>query len=117
MLLSGPQVRLAPLYDVASALPYGAHEKKLRFAMKIGGDYDVYPRYNRWPAVARELGLDPDRLTDRVRELAATAPDAVSAAAAEPDVKALARPLSAKLVDLIAERARRCSALISANSA
>jgi serine/threonine-protein kinase HipA len=35
------------LYDVASALPHGAHEKKLRFAMKIGGDYDVYPRYNR----------------------------------------------------------------------
>ena len=89
VLLSGPQVRLAPLYDVASALPYGAHEKKLRFAMKIGGDYDVYPRYNRWPAVAKELGLDPDRLVDRVRELAAAAPDALSAAAAEPDVKAL----------------------------
>jgi len=97
---------------VASALPYGAHEKKLRFAMKIGGDYDVYPRYNRWPAVAKELGLDPDRLVDRVRALAATAPDAFSAA--EHDVKALARPFSAKLVDLVAERARRCGALVTA---
>jgi serine/threonine-protein kinase HipA len=115
VLLSGPQVRLAPLYDVASALPYGAHEKKLRFAMKIGGDYDVYPRYNRWPAAARELGLDPARLVDRVRELATAAPDALSAAASEPDVKALARPLPAKLVDLVAERARRCSELVSAN--
>jgi serine/threonine-protein kinase HipA len=105
------------LYDVASALPYGSHEKKLRFAMKIGGDYDVYPRYNRWPAVAKELGLDPDRLADRVRELAAAAPDAFSAAAAEPDVKALARPFPAKLVDLVAERAQRCSALVSANPA
>jgi hypothetical protein len=35
------------LYDVASALPHRAHEKKLRFAMKIGGDYDVCPRHNR----------------------------------------------------------------------
>ena len=99
---------------MASALPYGAHEKKLRFAMKIGGDYDVYPRYNRWPAVAKELGLDPDRLVDRVRALAATAPDAFSAAAAEPDVKALARPFQAKIVDLVAERARRCGSVVSA---
>ena len=117
VLLSGPQVRLAPLYDVASALPYGAHEKKLRFAMKIGGDYDVYPRYNRWPAMAKELGLDPDRLVDRVRELAAAAPAAFSAAAAEPDVRALGRPFPGKLVDLIAERARRCGALVSENPA
>jgi len=77
----------------------------------------VYPRYNRWPAVAKELGLDPDRLVDRVRELAAAAPDALSAAAAEPDVKALVRPLPARLIDLVAERARRCSALVSANPA
>jgi serine/threonine-protein kinase HipA len=117
VLLSGPQVRLAPLYDVASALPYGAHEKRLRFAMKIGGDYDVYPRYNRWPAMAKELGLDPERLVDRVRELAAAAPDALSAAAAEPDVQALGRPLPAKLIDLIAERARRCGALVATSSA
>ena len=113
LLLSGPQVRLAPLYDVASGLPYGTHEKKLRFAMKIGGDYDVFPRYNRWPEVARELGLDGERLTERVRELAVAAPDAFSAAAAQPAVKSLARPLSAKLVDLVADRARRCGELVS----
>lgn len=113
LLLSGPQVRLAPLYDVASALPYGLHEKKLRFAMKIGGDYEVHPRYNRWPTAARELGLDPGRLTDRVRELAVVAPDALSSAAADPAVRVLARPLSTKLVDLVAERARRCGELVA----
>ena len=32
LLLSADQVRLAPLYDIASGLPYGTHEKKLRFA-------------------------------------------------------------------------------------
>ena len=95
----------------------GRASRKLRFAMKIGGDYDVYPRYNRWPAMAKELGLDPDRLVDRVRELAAAAPDAVSAAAAEPDVQALGRPLPAKLIGLLAERARRCGALVSSHPA
>ena len=114
VLLSSHQVRLAPLYDVASALPYGTHEKKLRLAMKVGGDYDVYPRSNRWPTAAKELGLDGGRLIDRVRELAAVAPDAFSAAAAEPPVKTLGRPLSAKLVDLVAERARRCGELVGA---
>ena len=62
------------------------------------------------------LQYDPDRLVDRVRELAAGSPDALSAAAAEPDVKALARPLPAKLVDLVAERARRCGALVAASA-
>jgi serine/threonine-protein kinase HipA len=46
LLLSGGEVRLAPLYDIASALPYGTDEHKLRFAMKIGGDYRVYPHRN-----------------------------------------------------------------------
>jgi hypothetical protein len=65
--------------------------------------------------VARELGLDPDRLVDRVRELVAAAPVAFSAAAAEPDVKALARPFPTKLVNIVADRARRCGALVSAS--
>jgi len=47
LLLAADQVRLAPLYDIASALPYGAHERKLRFAMKIGADYQVFPRTTR----------------------------------------------------------------------
>jgi serine/threonine-protein kinase HipA len=33
LLLAGDQIRLAPLYDIASALPYGSHERKLRLAM------------------------------------------------------------------------------------
>ena len=57
LLLAGDQVRLAPLYDVASALPYGMHERGLRFAMTIGGDYRVSPYRNTWPEAAAELGV------------------------------------------------------------
>jgi serine/threonine-protein kinase HipA len=40
VLLSGAQVRLAPLYDVASALPYDdMYLPKLKLAMRIGGEY------------------------------------------------------------------------------
>jgi serine/threonine-protein kinase HipA len=108
LLLAGPEARLAPLYDIASALPYGTHERKLRLAMKLGGDYRVYPDRNPWPRTARELGLDPTTLTDRVRELAALAPEAFADAAAAPEVTTLERPLPATLLDLIADRARRC---------
>ena len=112
MLLSGPEVRLAPLYDIASALPYGTHEKKLRLAMKVGDEYAVHPQRNTWPRAAQELGIDADRLVSRVRELAAVAPAAFADASAAPEVVALSRKTPAKLVDLVAERARRCAALV-----
>jgi serine/threonine-protein kinase HipA len=115
LLLAGNQVRLAPLYDIASALPYGAHERKLRFAMKLGGDYRVYPRQNRWPAAARELGLDRDALIARVHELAGVAPDALADAAKAPEVAALERELPGRLVDLLSERVRRCEQVLDAS--
>jgi serine/threonine-protein kinase HipA len=116
LLLSGSQVRLAPLYDIASALPYGVHERKLRLAMKLGGDYAVFPRRNTWPRAARELRLDADALIERVRELAAITPDAFADAAAEPAVTALDSALPARLLDLVADRARRCDALLAAGT-
>jgi serine/threonine-protein kinase HipA len=112
LLLAGRTVRLAPLYDIASALPYGTHERKLRLAMKIGGSYDVYPRRNTWPAAARELGLDPGALLDRVRELCERAPDAFADAAKASEVVALARALPSALSALVGDRAARCAKLL-----
>jgi serine/threonine-protein kinase HipA len=115
VLLANDQVRLAPLYDIASALPYDTHEEKLRFAMKIGGDYRVFPYRNTWPAAARDLGLDPDDLVDRVRELATGAPEAFAEASKQPDIEELGRPLASRLVDLVADRADRCLRLIGSS--
>jgi len=114
VLLAPDQVRLAPLYDIASALPYGVHERELKFAMKIGGDYRVFPYRDTWPAAARDLGVDPDALEARARQLALAAPDAFSDAAAAPDITDLGRGLPQKLVDLVAERAARCVKLLTA---
>jgi serine/threonine-protein kinase HipA len=108
LLLAGRQVRLAPLYDIASALPYGTHERKLRLAMKIGGDYCVHPFQNTWPKAAKELGLDPEPTVDRVVALARRAPDAFSEAARAPEVLKLGSSLPARLTDLVAERCARC---------
>jgi serine/threonine-protein kinase HipA len=116
LLLAENQVRLAPLYDIASGLPYGTHEKKLRLAMKIGGDYRVHPWSNTWPGAAKDLGIDPDRLVARVDELAAVAPNAFSEAASTGDVVSLGRALPVKLVSLIAERSHRCRDVLRGSS-
>jgi serine/threonine-protein kinase HipA len=113
LLLAGGQVRLAPLYDIASALPYGTHEKKLRLAMKVGGDYSVFPYRNAWSRAAEDLGLDPERVLERVNDLAARAPDALADAASAPEVRSLERPLPGRLVELVTERARRCAAVLA----
>jgi serine/threonine-protein kinase HipA len=112
ILLAGDEVRLAPLYDISSALPYGVHEKKLRLAMKVGGEYGVSLSRNTWPRAAAELGLPADEMIDRVRELAERAPDAFAEAAKAPDVVDLGRALPASLTDLVADRAARCLRLV-----
>ncbi len=108
VLLDGSDVRLAPLYDVASVLPYDVHERKLRLAMKIGGDYHLFPRRNTWPTAARDLGLAADALVERCRQLASAAPEAFAEAAATPGVVSVGSPLPGKLVDLVADRSARC---------
>jgi serine/threonine-protein kinase HipA len=117
LLLSGDQVRLGPLYDVASALPYGIHERRLHLAMKIGSSYELVPQRNRWGTAARELGLNPDALVERARELARIASDAFSDAARATSVTVLDRQLPQKLVNLMADRARRCLEVLDTSPA
>jgi serine/threonine-protein kinase HipA len=112
LLLAGDQVRLTPLYDVASALPYARSDRSLRLAMKIGGRYEAHPRRNPWPRTAAELGLDGDALTARAVELAHAAPVAFAAAGAEESVLALESALPGRLAELITAHAERCLAAL-----
>lgn len=80
LLLDADTITLAPLYDIASALPY-AHPRKLRMAMKVGGEYRVEPWTNIWSAAAIELGIEPTQLTSRAEALLNAAPDAFADAA------------------------------------
>ena len=112
LLIGGNDVRLAPLYDISSALPYDTHERKLRFAMKYGGEYTVLAR-NVWPRTARDLDIPPAELLDRVRTLALRAPDAFADAAKTENVTRLASGLPSRLADLVADRCSECLAVVS----
>lgn len=112
LLLAAGAVRLAPLYDIASALPYGTHERKLRMAMKIGSRYDVYSSHDTWPGSARDLGLDAEAVAERVRTIARITPDAFADAVKDPAVGSVGSGLPGRLLDLVADRAERCLALV-----
>lgn len=118
LLLSGDQVRLAPLYDVASFLPYDSSDgHRLRLPMNIGGRYDVsWIGVEQWRSLAQDVGLDPDSTLERVRELAIRTPDALADACAADDVRALGSALPARLLEAVAAQARACVRRLSAGA-
>jgi serine/threonine-protein kinase HipA len=67
----GPQLRLAPLYDLISVLPYphltSGHDT---LAMSIGGEHRI-PAItgDHWRTLARSIDINEDALTDRILKL------------------------------------------------
>ena len=102
LLLSGPDVRLAPLYDIASILPYDEVDlRKAKLAMKIGGEYKVeLIGLRQWQKFARDVRTNADQLIEVLISMAKHLPDEVAAA------RALAREegLNNALIDRLAEQ-------------
>jgi serine/threonine-protein kinase HipA len=74
------EVRLSPLYDVSSQLPY-QNQIPQRLAMKIGRFYDIASiSVVDWQNLAGRCKLDEAQLLDRVRALAQMLPDHIVAA-------------------------------------
>ena len=106
---AGGRVRLAPLYDVASALPYGFDPHRLRLAMKIGGQYRLRSVGARqWRSLASELRLDADRVVSRLADMAARLPDAAAAIGGRPGGAGLDGRFVERLADLLTGRAAEC---------
>ena len=81
--------------------------------MKVDDGYRLVHHRNPWPDTAARLGLDPEWLTARAADLCEVAPRAFEAAASDPDVEALARRSTARLVDVVTRRAARCAKLLA----
>jgi serine/threonine-protein kinase HipA len=108
---AGARVRLAPLYDVVSALPYPDQLSpfKIKLAMKVGSTYRVRDvRARHWKDLAHECGLRPAEVVARVRDLAARLPDLASDVRHDLADEGLTHPVVARLADEIAEHARMC---------
>ncbi|WP_199514980.1 type II toxin-antitoxin system HipA family toxin [Nucisporomicrobium flavum] len=110
LLLEGRQVRLAPLYDLASSLPYDdMYLPRLRLAMKIGSEYRVSAIGARhWRAFAERNELDADRVLDRVADLAERLPDAFRESARDEAVAALKSDLPGRLAARVTKHVSDC---------
>jgi serine/threonine-protein kinase HipA len=116
LLLSGPQVRLAPLYDVASFLPYDKFDKrKVKLVMKIGGDYKLDQiGLRQWQKFAREMRLDADAFLARLTLTAKQLPDEVSTAKERARGQGLDAPVMERLAAQLVERGRECQRMLGA---
>lgn len=113
----GGRSRLAPLYDIASILPYGFDLQKIRSAMKIGGAYrmrDIGPR--QWRKQAKDLRLDADVLMPRIRDFARKIPDTLTDVCRAAEADGLDHPLIERLSGMIIERAQRSARSQETNS-
>lgn len=120
VLLAGPNVRLAPLYDLASALPYvvrgpraGSRSEwnpgELSLAMSVAGTYLVYEVTGRnWDDLAGLVGVDPGDLRDRIGRQAEALPDVVRDVCASETVTNLGSHLPGRLVDEVARHVALC---------
>jgi len=100
-------VRLAPLYDVASILPY-AHidPRKAKMAMKVGDEYRLYYiGFNEWRKLAADIKIDPDAVIDRVRSMATRLPDALRDEVSRAQADGITHPVIALLEDRLSKRA------------
>ncbi len=120
ILLAGSQVRFAPLYDVASALPYtpstptrpkpGEFDPaRLKMAMRVNGEYLIREiRTRDWHALGESLGIGGDYYVARLTELAEDIPRAVEEALGEPGIDSLASDMPTRFGTKVSNHAYRC---------
>lgn len=111
LIASQGQVRLAPLYDLSSALPYPRQiaPRDATLAMKIGGKYQLAGIGARaWEKLARELHLDFGALRDRILHLAGAMPEAATRVGDEIKTRGIAHDVIGRLVAALQQRALDC---------
>ena len=82
VLLRGPRVALAPLYDAASSAPYVKTGEAVRSSMKVGRAWQVRDvTAEDWVGVATALAAPRELALSRVEHLRTGLPDAVKQAA------------------------------------
>ena len=114
LIAEGPRIRLAPLYDIASALPYPKLDrKKLKLAMKIGGEYLVEQiGIRQWLKAAKSLRLNPDALIELLLDMARRIPDEMEGLRKAARKEGLDHKLIDRLAGEVTIRAQQCTRLL-----
>jgi serine/threonine-protein kinase HipA len=114
LLLAAGRVRLAPLYDVASILPYDEVDfQKLKLAMKIGGEYRLAQiGLREWQKFARDARVETDALIVRLISMATRLPDHLNDARKRAREEGLHAGAVERLAQQLIGRAAQCRRLL-----
>ncbi|RQH03581.1 type II toxin-antitoxin system HipA family toxin [Bradyrhizobium sp. RP6] len=110
LLASGALVRLAPLYDIASILPYDhVDQRKIKLAMKVGGEYKLDQiGLRQWQKFARETRVDADVLIATLNSMAGQIPDLVADIRTRAQKDGLENAVIERLATALSTRAKDC---------
>ncbi|MBB4363055.1 serine/threonine-protein kinase HipA [Bradyrhizobium sp. CIR18] len=110
LLASGPLVRLAPLYDIASILPYDhVDQRKIKLAMKVGGEYKLDQiGLRQWQKFARETRVNADVLIATLISMSGQIPDLVADIRARAQKEGLENAVIERFATALGTRAKYC---------
>ncbi len=117
LLATRGQARLAPLYDIASSLPYPqqVYPRNATLAMKIGNQYKIRQiGLREWKKAASELRIDHDAIRVRIVELAKQIPEAATQVQRDMKDKGITHDVIQRLVSALHERCTACTSQFSA---
>ena len=110
----GGEARLAPLYDVASFLPYENNHGKLKLANKIGSKYRINDiRARHWTRFASEVRLPAAEVLDMGLSLSADLPTALAETVADARDNGLDHQVIEQMVEILDVRSKRCSDILA----
>lgn len=104
LLYAPGQIRMAPLYDIASATAYPDRfdMRGLKMAMKIDGKAEFSAVYRRhWDRLIKHARMDEDRVIAQIVSMARSAPDLAIDVAARCRAEGLTHSILPKLVDAV----------------
>lgn len=110
LLLAGPTVRMAPLYDISSVAPYPDRFdlRTMAMAMSVNGKYqNSLVTGEDWRALARAADVDPGQMTNWVYDVVSNAPDALADVVREEADWIIALEMTHRLVDGVAATSRQ----------
>ena len=114
LVTTGDRVRLAPLYDMASALPYDdLPPRKIKLAMKIHDKYrlrDIGLR--EWTRFAGRAQLRADTLVARVTDMAHRIPDEAQKVGRQLHEAGLTHRVIGTLRERLSKRASECRRML-----
>lgn len=117
ILIAPGQVRLAPLYDVISVLPYldaTRSTRKLKLAMRIGGEYKVDAiTWRQWVKLAHQIGVSEVETISRVRLVAQSVADTIGTVCGDAYKAGIRHPILNTMEKAIRDSATRCIANMS----